>query len=214
MIARYCRRRKMSNAFGSREGPPLAALRLDLVLLALFCVLALGGTAVALIHEERQALDDPVQQGERGEVAGADGLSLLAPANLTHALATARAKLAPDDQVTNLRLTPTRMDVLVRNTVGAQRQIRVGLDYDAVTVSVGTSSSSGPRGLTGIDVNAPARALAAILARERWSPRTLDYAVYQAPHDSTPARWDLFFKNVPIERNHVAADGAGRLSPT
>lgn len=202
----------MSDAFGTRDDSTLSALRVDILLLVLFCVLALGGTAVALIHEEREAIDDPVQKGERGEVVGADGLSLLAPANLARALRVARAELKPDHQLTNLRLAPTRLDITVRDTIGEQRSIQVGLDYDArVNDDAGTSSSTGPRGLTRIDPNSPARALAAILAREGWQPRNLDYVVYDPPDGDTPSRWDLYFTKVPIERNHVAADGSGRL---
>jgi hypothetical protein len=205
----------MSDAFGTRQSAPttspLRTLRIDLLLLALFCVLALGGTAVVLVHEERQALDDPLQKGQRGEVVGAAGLSLLAPANFARALDIARAELAPDHQLTNLRLSPTRLDITVRNTLGEQRSIQVGLDYDPRVNDAGTNSTTGPRGVTGIDVSAPARALAAVLARERWAPSTLDYVVYDAPQGDTPSRWDLFFTKVPIERNHVATDGSGRL---
>jgi len=187
------------------------ARRLDLLLLALFCALALGGTAFALVREERAALDDPVEKGQRGEVRGVTGLSLLAPTNLARALDRARAVLAPDHQLTGLRLEPTRIDVTVRNTVGAQRSIQVGLDYDPRVNDAGSSSSSGPRGLRGIDTGAPARAVAAVLARERWTPDTLDYVVYQPPAGDTPSRWDMFLVEVPIERNHHAADGTGRL---
>ena len=162
------------------------ARRLDLLLLLLFCALALGGTAFALVREERAALDDPVEKGRRGEVQGATGLSLLAPANLARALERARAELAPDHQLTGLRLEPTRLDVTVRNTVGAQRSIQVGLDYDARVNDAGTSSATGPKGLLGIDTRAPARAVAAVLARERWSPETLDYVVYHPPSGDTP----------------------------
>ncbi len=209
----------MSDAFGHQQDSPsrstLSVVRMDLALFVLFVVLALGGTALALVHEEREALDDPVQKGQRGEVVGAERLSLLAPANLARALALARAELKPDHQLTNLRLSPTRLDVTVRNTLGERREIQVGLDYDArVFDSSGSDSRTGPRGLTGIDVNAPSRALAAILAREGWSSRTLNYVVYDAPDATNPARWDLFFEKVPIERNHQAADGAGRLTPT
>jgi hypothetical protein len=203
----------MSDAFGTKQSSPAAALRLDLLLLALFCVLALGGTALVLVREERHALDDPVEKGRRGEVVGAAGLSLLAPANLERALALARAKLQPDHQLTNLRLEPTRLDVTVRNTLGEQREIQVGLDYKARVFNGGTNSSTGPRQLGGIDTGAPARALAAVLARERWAPSTLDYVVYRPPQGDTPSRWDMFFTKVPIERNHIGADGSGRLLP-
>lgn len=187
------------------------ARRLDLLLLVLFCALALGGTAFVLVREERAALDDPVEIGERGEVQGVTGLSLLAPANFARALQRARAKLAPDHQLTALRLEPTRLDITVRDTVGAQRSIQVGLDYDARVTDAGVSSTTGPRGLLGIDPGAPARAVAAVLARERWAPETLDYVVYQAPRGDSPSRWDMFFVDVPIERNHHAADGTGKL---
>jgi hypothetical protein len=187
------------------------ARRFDLLLLLLFCALALGGTAFALVREERAALDDPVEKGERGEVQGASGLSLLSPANFARALERARAELEPDHQLTNLRLAPTRLDVTVRNTVGAQRSIQVGLDYDARVTDAGVSSATGPRELGGIDATAPARAVATILARERWSPNTLDYVVYQPPSGDAPSRWDLFFVKVPIERNHHVADGTGKL---
>jgi hypothetical protein len=213
----------MTDAFGNREGTARSTpreesargpLRLDLVLLALFCVLALGGTAVGLVRAERDALDDPVQKGERGEVVGAEGLSLAAPANFAHALAVARTKLAPDHQLTSLRLAATRLNIIVRNTTGEQRSIQVGLDYKARVSDAGTNSATGPRNLAGIDTAAPARALTATLARERWAPSTFDYAVYVAPDGDTPSRWNLFFTKVPIERNHVAADGAGRLLPS
>jgi hypothetical protein len=202
----------MSDAFGTRPASPVAALRVDLLLLALFCVLAIGGTTAVLAHEERAAQRDPVQKGQRGEVVGAEGLSLLAPANLAHALQVARTKLKPDHQLTNLRLAPTRLDITVRDTIGEERQIQVGLDYKARSGDGGTSSSTGPRNLTGIDTGAPARALAAVLAREHWSPRNLDYVVYDAPDGDTPSHWDLFFTKVPIERNHVSADGRGKLT--
>jgi hypothetical protein len=201
----------MTDAFGKREASAPTALRANLLLLVLFCVLSLGGTALALAKAVRDDRDDPVEKGARGEVVGATGLSLAAPANFEHALAIVRGKLAADHQVTNVRLAPTRLDIIVRNTTGAQRTIQVGLDYKARVIDAGVSSATGPRGLTGIDIAAPARAITAALAREGWAPKTFDYAVYDAAEGDTPSRWDLFFKDVPIERNHVTADGTGRL---
>lgn len=186
--------------------------RFDRLLGPLFILLALGGTALVLVREERRALDDPVQQGQRGEVTGIAGISLLGPANLRRALYAADARLADDEQVTSVRIEPTRLDVQARNTVGTQRFLQVGLDHRVhVTSTSGTSTATGPRGLTELDAAAPARLIRTVQAREGYPPDRIDYVVFSPA--STPSRWDAFWTNVPIERNHFGADAHGRLLP-
>lgn len=199
-----------SDPFGRTETSVVSALRFDLFLMALFCALALGGTAAMLVREERRKLADPVEQGVRGEVVGVTGLSLAAPENLGRALREMEAAFESDEQVTNFRLAPTRLDVIVRNTFGRQRVLQLRLDHEVRVLSdTGTNSSTGPRTLRAIDPAAPARMIRAVLAREGWSPATLDYLVFDFPDGDTASGWDAFFVQVPIERNHYTADGAG-----
>lgn len=189
------------------------ALRIDRVLVLLFIVLSLGGTALVLVRAERQALDDPVQKGARGEVRGLSALSLLREANLRPALAKVQARLKPDEQLTNLRLDPTRLDIQVRDTIGHRRSMSVGLDGKVrVSEDPGTDSSTGPKGLGGIDPSAPARMLVAVRAREGYPPERLNYLVYDGGDESSEPRWDAFYVEVPVERNHLGADAHGRLT--
>lgn len=186
--------------------------RADRLLGLLFLVLALGGTAAVLVLAERHNLDDPVQKGERGEVTGITGLSLVAPANLRRALDAADARLKPDEQVTSIRVAPTRVDLQVRDTVGDQRALQVGLDHRVrVTSTSGSSTATGPRGLTEIDAGAPARLVRAIAEREGYPPQRLDYVAFSPAMQ--PPRWDGYWVKVPIERNHFAADARGRVLP-
>jgi hypothetical protein len=183
----------------------------DRVLGLLFVVLAMGGTAAALAVNERHALDDPLQKAERGEVTGIGGLSLLRAPNLRRALAAADRALKDDEQVTSLRLAPTRIDIQARDTIGAMRQLQLRVDIEAHVVSTsGTSSDTGPRSLAGIDTAAPERFVRAIAEREGYPPDHLDYLVLQLPPDEV--RWDGFWVKVPIERNHFSADAHGRVT--
>lgn len=185
----------------------IAVLRFDLLLMAVLTLVALGGTAVALVVNERHNRDDPVQQGERGDVGGITGASLLRKVNLDRAVAAANAAVRPDEQIVDLTLYPTRMSVYVRNTFGDQRVLRIGLDHKVSANDAGSSSTSGPHQLT-FDTAAPERIARGALASEGYAPASLKYLVYDVENSDTP-RWSAFYERVPIERNRLIADRHG-----
>jgi hypothetical protein len=173
-------------------------------------VLALLGTGLGLWRAERRALADPVQQGERGEVTGVDGRSLLTTEHLGRAFALVQARLEADEVVTDVDLTPVRVRVAVRDGIGHARSFSVDLAYDVRTQDDGRSTADGPA-LAQLDAAAPERFVRTVLERSGHPATALENLGwrYDASGEVKQA-WTLRLQDVPIPDQNWVANGDGR----
>lgn len=125
-------------------------------------MLALVLTGLGLWRAEHRALNDPLKQGQRGLVQGAEGRSLLREPNLRRALAAIGRRLDPDEVVTSLSVSPVLVRVSVRDGEAHQRDLAVNLAYDVGSGPSGVNPSDGPV-LSRIDPGAPQRLVASAL---------------------------------------------------
>ncbi|WP_372790869.1 hypothetical protein [Paraconexibacter sp.] len=109
----------------------------------LLATISLGGTAAALVVEERGKLDDPLEQARRGEITNLDSRSFLRARNLDHAYTAATRGLAADEVVTQLTVAPTGLELFTRDDAARQRVRRVDAAYAVSSRQAGRSESAG-----------------------------------------------------------------------
>jgi hypothetical protein len=168
-------------------------------------LLSLVATGLLLWRAERSALEDPVKQGRRGIVVGAEGHSLLREANLRPALAAAGRRLDPDEVVTDLHLTPLQVRLSVRDAEAHQRNLSVDLAGTVRTGAGGTNPSDGPV-LARIDPAAPERLVAAALRSGRYAPATVTSVAWRYDASEERQQWTVTLKDVPIPDQSWTAD--------
>jgi hypothetical protein len=173
----------------------------------LFFVATLAGVGVLLWSEEQRLLDDPQAKAERGEISGVSGDSLVAPERFARAMGEVAERMGQEDVVSDLRLSPVRVDATVRDPTGNQRILSVDPGFEVDSRDFGESSREGvdPRA---IDTRAPARMFDQVSRRAPAQPQNLDYFVFSLTGDREP-RWSLFLDDVPIARQQWVADGRG-----
>jgi hypothetical protein len=168
-------------------------------------LLSLLATGLLLWHAERGALDDPVKQGQRGIVVGAEGHSLLREANLRPALAAVARRLDADEVVTDLQVTPVQVRLSVRDAEAHQRNLSVDLAGTVRAESGGTNPSDGPA-LGRIDPAAPERLVSAALRAGPYAPTTVTSVAWRYDGSQERQHWTLTLKDVPIPDQSWTAD--------
>jgi hypothetical protein len=203
----------------SEGGPPPASVggrpggggpREGLVL-ALFAVLTLGAIALVLVLEERDAVRDPAEKAQRGEIGGFDDLSLLRAENLRRALAEVEESGYP--LVTNVRVAADRLNVVARNDEGTRRVLVIDPGFGVDESDFGTGDDAAvPAGE--VEAEAPDRIVRAVLRRTRLAPEDVDYVTLSVSR-VTPSMWSLFLKAGPVTERHwiAEADGADVRRP-
>jgi hypothetical protein len=139
--------------------------------------------------------------GQLPPASGLTGRSLLREANLASALEKVSQY---GRQVTDFRLQPDRLDVVLR---GDGRTQAVTIDAaQRVTArdSPGANARDAVR-LDQIDPAAPARAVSIVAERGGVSPRKINYVVLFSADE-----WGLYYKDVPENRDFWRANGHGR----
>jgi hypothetical protein len=176
----------------------------------LLVLLAVVGTGLALRRAEHRALADPVQRGQRGDVVGVEGSSLLAAEHLRRAFALIADRLKADEVVTDVDLRPVRLRVAVRDGIGRARSFAVDLAYDVHTEDGGRSTADGPA-LVRIDTAAPERFARTALARSGAPATALTGLGWRySPGAGVPQLWTLQLEDVPIADQNWVSDGGGR----
>lgn len=202
----------------SEGGPPPAAVggrpssrgpREGLVL-TLFALLTLGAIALVLVLEERDAVRDPAEKAQRGEIGGFDDLSLLRAANLRRALAEVADGEYP--LVTSVRVAADRVNVVARDDEGSRRVLVIDPGFGVDESEFGSGDDAAvPAGE--VDADAPERIVRAVLRRTRLAPQDVDYVTLSIS-GVTPSTWSLFLKAGPAERHWIAeANGADVRRP-
>jgi hypothetical protein len=191
---------------GPREGP----------ILALFALLVFAAVGVVLWREEHDALHDPVKKGERGELVGIEGDSLVRAENFARALREIGERMAPGDVVLSLRLSPVRVDANVRDETGQARILNVDAGFGVTSREFGESTQRGIE-VRRIDPAAPQRMFTTVRRLAPARQRDLDYVVLSVPlgSDPDPPFWNMFLVDVPIARKQWFADldGTGVRRP-
>jgi len=108
-------------------------------------VLSLGGTALVLVKEERAKVDDPIEQARRGAITNLEPNSFLRGPRLVRAYAAATRKLKPDEVITQLAVSPTALELYVRDEGAFQRLVRVDPAFAVTASDAGRSESAGLR---------------------------------------------------------------------
>ena len=193
-------------ARGRRGGGPREGL-----ILLLFAFVTLDAIALVLVLEERDAVRDPAEKAQRGEIGGFDDLSLLRAANLRRALAEVAESGYP--LVTSVRVAADRVNVVARDDEGTRRVLVIdpGFGVDESDFGAGEDAAV-PAGE--VDAEAPERIVRAVLRRTRLAPEDVDYVTLSIS-GVTPSTWSLFLKAGPVsERQWIAeADGADVRRP-
>jgi hypothetical protein len=178
----------------------------ETAILVLYFLLSLTAVGLLLWHEEHDALHDPEAKAQRGDIVGAQGDSLVRAANFEGALRKLDGRLGPRDVITNLRLSPVRVDVTVNDDTGRQRILSVDPGLGVDTRDFGESGQPGIR-VAAVDASAPQRFFAAVARRAPAQPKNLDYLVYSV---SGSPQWLMYLDGVPLRRKQWVADAHGR----
>jgi hypothetical protein len=181
---------------GERGGPP------EGLILLVFAVLTIAASAFVLIRDERNALHDPVQKAARGEIKGLGELSLVRERNLRKVLDRVAASRRP--LVVNIRVAPTRANLIVSDADGSQRNLSIDPALGVKEVDTGVSDDDAVRALS-IDPAGPERMLRAVAERTRLGTDAIDY-VTLSPTGFGQLSWYLYLKEGPAKsRQWVAA---------
>jgi hypothetical protein len=167
-------------ARGPREG----------LILLLFAVLTLAASAYVVGTAERDAQRDPVQKAARGEISGVDRLSLLRAPNLSRVLADVNA--GPRPLVTNIRVAPARVDLILRDAAGSRKSVSVDPAFKAKESDFGVGTDDAIRA-SKLDASGPERMLRAVTERTGLGADAVDYATL-SPVGLGKAGWYMFLR--------------------
>lgn len=176
--------------------------------LALFTLAVFAAGAFMFVTVEGNAVDDPVQKAERGEVGTNDPLSLIRPANLTRALRTLDGELGDGGFIESFRLAPTRINAMIVQPSGQRETVLINVAFETSSTEAGTGEGEGLQP-SDIDVDAPQRIIRA--AREKFDLRaaSFDYLVANKPsREADGPSWTGFWK-LPLKDNDIVAAGDG-----
>lgn len=167
----------------------------DTPIVLAFALLATLAVGIVLWQDVRADERDPVQKAQRGEVTVGSDLSLVSAPRLRRAVAVAAAHVPAHSVLTSLRVDPTRVVATLRAPSGDRSIVNVDVGLGATTSGFGAGDD---RGLApaAIDVDAPARFLAAVGERAGVPPTALDYLVLNVSSIDGHASWVLFLRPV------------------
>lgn len=188
-----------------RRGPPEG-----LILLA-FAILTIAVSAFVLVREEDQAVKDPAQKAARGEVTGLGELSLLREPNLRRALAKVAA--GPRPLVSNIRVSPDRVDVIVRDADGSRNVLSIdpALGVKERDFGVGDDAAVTTERL---DAGAPERMVRAVAERTGLGATAVDYVTMSFSGIGAPSWYMALDKGPARTRQWIAAaDGSDLRKP-
>jgi hypothetical protein len=177
------------------------------LILTVFALLVFAAVGVVLWREEHDALHDPVKKGERGELVGTEGASLVRAENFARALGRVGDRTQTGDVIVSLRLSPVRVDAQVRDETGRQRILQVDAGFGVTSRDFGESTQAGID-VRRIDPAGPQRMFATVARLAPAQQKDLDYVVLSVPSgsDPDPPFWNMFVVNVPIARKQWLAD--------
>ena len=173
----------------------------------LFVIVFFAAFAVLFASEEHRRMNDPKEKASRGEVTLTSGDSLVKTANLRKALNAVKAKSPANATVESLRITPTRVDVTVAQSDGAQFELSVDPSYE---VSKDTYPASEPEGLpfSKIPTAVPERLIKTIESKLGLKPADLDYVLLNPRKDFEGKRddeWGAYYSKPPLHNDATAA---------
>lgn len=170
--------------------------------LLLFTLITLAASAFVLVTSEEDALDDPAEKAARGEITGLHPQSLMRQANLERALREVGAPL-----VTNIRVSPERVDVTVRDRDGAREILSIdpGFGIERRDFGVGEDDAIPPGE---IDVRGPERMTRAVAKRTGLRFAAVDYVTMSFSGDSEPT-WYMALESGPARARQWIAEADG-----
>lgn len=172
-----------------------------------FALVFFAAFALIFIREEHRRMNDPVEKAQRGEITTTSGDSLLKHQNLTKALAAAKAKAPAEATIESLRITPSRIDITVAQSDGAQWELAVDPSFK---VTKDTYPASEPEGLpfSKIPTGVPERLVKSIQAKLHLQPQNLDYVLLNPRKDFEGKRddeWGAYYSKPPLHNDATAA---------
>lgn len=176
--------------------------------LALFTLAVLAAGAFMFVTVEGNAVDDPVKQAQRGEIATNDPLSLVREANLTRALRTLAGEIDEGGYIDSFRLAPTTINAIVVQPSGQRETIAINVAFEATATDAGTGEGEGLQP-SDIDPAAPERIIRVANRKFELRPQNFDYMVAnEAFSEGDESSWTAFWK-LPLKDNDISAAGDG-----
>lgn len=176
--------------------------------LALFTVAVLAAGAFMFVTVEGDAVDDPVQQAQRGEIGTADARSLVREANLARALDAIDGELQDGGYIDNFRLDPVRVNAIIVQPSGLRQNVAVNVAFEVTTTDAGTGEGEGLQP-DDIDPSAPERIIRVSRRKFELQPQNFDYMVANEPFsEGDDSSWTAFWK-LPLKDNDISAAGDG-----
>jgi hypothetical protein len=178
------------------------------VILLLFTILTLAASAFVLVTSEQSAVDDPAEKAARGEITGLHAESLMRRANLERALEKVGGRL-----VSNIRVSPERIDVTVRDGDGARQILSIDPAFGVQERDFGVGEDAAVRPAE-IDTRGPERMTRAVAKRTGLRPAAVDY-VTMSFSGTGERSWYMALDSGParVRQWIAAADGSDLRRP-